>query len=256
LRSPIPFLRSCWRISLLLLHVAYGLLALRFYFPYAKAENLWRYRCHWSRWLLWILNVKLPAVQPRLSETSLAVCNHISWLDIFVINACLPVLFVCKIEVRRWPIIGWLVAAAGTVFIDRSSRTGAARTMQALSACLKQGDSVVFFPEGTTTDGSVLLPFSAALFEASSLTGIPVAPLSLRYLDASGQMSLAPAYVNDINFFQCVVAIARQPVTHVQFRQLEPLPGGEPRRSYAARSEQAIARDLQVEVLRDSAPAQ
>ncbi|GAA5172642.1 lysophospholipid acyltransferase family protein [Viridibacterium curvum] len=255
MRSPISFLRACWRISLLLLHVGYGLLALRCYFPYARAENLWRYRRHWSRLLLRILKVELPAIEPRLDTTSLVVCNHISWLDIFVISACIPAHFVCKIEIRRWPVIGWLVAAAGTVFIDRSSRAGAARTMQALSASLKQGESVVFFPEGTTTDGSVLLPFNAALFEAASLTGAPVSPLSLRYLDHTGQMSLAPAYVGDVNFFQCVVAIARAPLTRVRFNQLPALPGGEARRSYAARCEQAIAQDLQVDVMREDAGA-
>lgn len=101
----------------------------------------------------------------RMEERGAVVANHVSWLDIFALNARKRVYFVSKSEVARWPGIGWLARATGTVFINRDPRD--ARRQQAVfEDRLLAGHKLLFFPEGTSTDGAVVLPFKSTLFQA------------------------------------------------------------------------------------------
>lgn len=101
----------------------------------------------------------------RMEERGAVVSNHVSWLDIFALNARKRVYFVSKSEVARWPGIGWLARATGTVFINRDPRD--ARRQQVLfENRLLAGHKLLFFPEGTSTDGSLVLPFKSTLFQA------------------------------------------------------------------------------------------
>jgi lyso-ornithine lipid O-acyltransferase len=101
----------------------------------------------------------------RMTERGAVVANHVSWLDIFALNARKRIYFVSKSEVAGWPGIGWLARATGTVFITRDPRE--ARRQQALfEARLLAGHKLLFFPEGTSTDGTVVLPFKSTLFQA------------------------------------------------------------------------------------------
>lgn len=135
------------------------------------------------------------------------LANHVSWLDIFVINAFAPAAFVSKAEVRKWPAIGWLAAKNDTVFLMRGSR-GHARIIGAeLARALESGTKVAIFPEGTTTDGSHVLHFHAALLQSAIDTGLPVQPLALRYRDAHDQYTRAPAYDGDMSLMQCIANI-------------------------------------------------
>jgi 1-acyl-sn-glycerol-3-phosphate acyltransferase len=93
------------------------------------------------------------------------VANHASWLDIFTLNAPQRIFFVSKSEVRGWPGIGWLARATGTVFIERN-RNHARRQKEEFEARLRRGDKLLFFPEGTSTDGVRVLPFKSTLFAA------------------------------------------------------------------------------------------
>jgi 1-acyl-sn-glycerol-3-phosphate acyltransferase len=191
--------------------------------------------------MLRVLGVRLRAQVYELPERALIVSNHISWLDIFVINATTQTNFVCKDDIRAWPYIGWLVAATGTVFIARSNRADAARTARTLVERLQSGERIVFFPEGTTTNGTFLLPFSAALFEAASPADARVVPMTLRYLDLQGQTSLAAAYDGDISFMECLRAIVRAPAVVADLQALPAIPSGLQRREYAARTREQIA---------------
>ncbi|MFT3734366.1 MAG: lysophospholipid acyltransferase family protein [Rhodocyclaceae bacterium] len=248
----IASLRSTFRLSLVALHILAGLLTLRCIFPFIDEAAKKRTKQRWSRNLLRVLGVRMAMWNEDLPPCAVVVCNHISWLDIFVLNARVQTLFVCKQEVRSWPAIGWLVAASGTIFIDRTSRAGAAQALQILSASLRQDERVAFYPEGTTTNGSFMLPFSTALFEAATLGGAHVVPMSLRYLDKQGRTSLAPAYDGDISFLQCITAITREPFTEVRLQRLDTLPPGLSRRDYAAQCERLIADHLQLPVVRST----
>ena len=107
----------------------------------------------------------------RMQQRGAVVANHVSWLDIFVLNAGKRVYFVSKSEVARWPFIGWLARATGTVFIDRDPRAARAQTALFV-ARLMAGHKLLFFPEGTSTDGLVVLPFKPTLFEAFFRPGL------------------------------------------------------------------------------------
>lgn len=101
----------------------------------------------------------------RMEERGAVVANHVSWLDIFALNARKRIYFVSKSEVAGWPGIGWLARATGTVFINRDPRE-ARRQQELFEGRLLAGHKLLFFPEGTSTDGTVVLPFKSTLFQA------------------------------------------------------------------------------------------
>eukprot|EP00611_Tribonema_gayanum_P028489 TRINITY_DN7336_c0_g1_i1.p2 TRINITY_DN7336_c0_g1~~TRINITY_DN7336_c0_g1_i1.p2 ORF type:complete len:239 (+),score=16.02 TRINITY_DN7336_c0_g1_i1:178-894(+) len=116
----------------------------------------------WHQVLLRILEVKVVVRGERLPGTRVMVANHISWLDIPVVGACEPTRFVSKAEVGEWPVIGWLADAYGTFYLRRGSG-GTKQLIESIDEHLGH-DSIVFFPEGTTTDGSIVLKFQPRLF--------------------------------------------------------------------------------------------
>lgn len=232
--------RAAWRLLRLGLLLGRGLWLVRFHFPRWSEARRKRVKQRWSRRLVRCLGLRLPASALDLPAGALIVCNHISWLDIFIINALTPTHFVCKDEVRDWPLIGWLVESAETVFIARGSRAAAARAAREIQRRLALGDRVVVFPEGTTTQGTQLLPFRAALFQAAVETEGIVQPLALRYVDRQGCPALAPAYAGETSFWACLGAIARASALRVEVQVLESLHGGE-RRELARLAETRIA---------------
>lgn len=201
-------------------------------------------KARWSRQLFDALGVRLRATGTPI-DAGLFVANHISWLDIFAINAFAPAAFVSKDEVRHWPVIGWLSAHAETVFLERGSRSAAVRTKQHVVEQLRRRRRVGVFPEGTTGDGSGVLPFHGALFQSAIDAGVRVAPVAIRYTDARGRPSPAPVYVGDTTFWQCFRAIVTSGgiVAHASF-----LPtldaGASDRRHLAHRTHTAIAHAL------------
>lgn len=138
----------------------------------------------YCRFFLWVIGLPVQLRGAVLTEQGALVANHASWLDIFVLNAKTPVQFVAKAEVAQWPGIGVLARLAGTVFIRRDRREAQAQT-QVLAAEFRRGHRLVFFPEGTSTDSSFVLPFKATLFQAFLAPDMPrdmaVQPVSLRY---------------------------------------------------------------------------
>jgi len=112
--------------------------------------------------------------------------NHLSYLDILVYAAVLPCVFVSKREVARWPAIGWFARAGGTIFVDRQSRTGTGEVTRQIASVLEQGVPVLLFPEGTSTDGSVVQRFHPSLLEpAVQLNAeMTAAAIGYRALDA------------------------------------------------------------------------
>ncbi|WP_417742403.1 lysophospholipid acyltransferase family protein [Salipiger sp.] len=118
-----------------------------------------------SRLALAILGIRLEVHGPRLRGAGALVANHASWLDIFALNARRNVYFVSKAEVAGWPGIGFLARLAGTVFITRDPRA-AAEQKQLFEERLLHGHRLLFFPEGTSTDGQRVLPFKPTLFAA------------------------------------------------------------------------------------------
>lgn len=217
-------LRMAWRIGRLALHLADGCTRVGLFYPLVSERTQRKMRARWSRQLLAVLGVELQARGPLPRPGQLLVSNHISWVDVFVINAISPLSFVCKDDVRSWPVIGWLVARNHTVFIRRSSRSSAAEVRDRLVGSLSCGRSVMVFPEGTTSDGRGVLPFRAALFQAAIDAGRAVKPVRLRYVDHRGEHADAAAYIDDTTFWQSVCMLARAPRTVARVELLPALP--------------------------------
>lgn len=138
------------------------------------------------RLAFWIMGIKLhiQGVPMPIHQRGAVVANHASWLDIFALNAAQRVYFVSKSEVARWPGIGWLARATGTVFIARKSVE--AKVQQGLfEARLRSGHRLLFFPEGTSTDTRHVLPFKPTLFAAFYTHGMEhvmsIQPVTLIY---------------------------------------------------------------------------
>lgn len=139
------------------------------------------------RWLQWILRCSLRLVGGRLHvagmppRSGLVVCNHLSYVDIAALGSACPCAFVSKAEVRAWPFIGWAAAMAGTVFVRRAHRREVTGQVEDIKGAIARGVPIVLFPEGTSTDGSQVLPFRSALLQAALETGCDVTPAALTY---------------------------------------------------------------------------
>ena len=185
-----------------LMHIAYGI-ALGCVFPYYSAARQLRVMQHWSQALLGMLQVDMRvhaqhAVQP--SEGQLILANHISWLDVFVINASTPARFVAKSDVAAWPLIGWMVRRSGTLFIRREFRRDTSRANQMVTNCLRGGERVAVFPQGTSTDGTEPVHFHSAMVQTAIDAQCPVQPLSIRYLDGAGRILTDVSFTGDMTF--------------------------------------------------------
>lgn len=180
----------------------------------------------WSGGLLHICNVRIDiAEDDRLHclRHGLIVTNHISWLDVFVLNTVMPMRFVAKSEIRRWPVIGWLCARAQTLFIERGKARSAARINVHLVELLQQGECLAIFPEGTTTDGTTVAHFHSSLLQPAIDASSQVHPIAIRYQDALGAHSSVAAYIDDMSFGTSMWNILNSPGLHVRLIGTPPL---------------------------------
>ena len=191
--------RGAWRLLRALLHALAGLGTIVFVFPRLdEAGRAGRVQA-WARGMLDVLGIGLQLHgEPPSHGPVLLVANHISWLDILVMHAARHCRFVSKSEVRRWPLIGTLATAAGTLYIERESRRDALRVVHHMAERLRAGEILAVFPEGTTSDGKTLLPFHANLIQAAVTADAPAQPVALDFVDlATGGRSLSPCYIGD-----------------------------------------------------------
>jgi 1-acyl-sn-glycerol-3-phosphate acyltransferase len=216
-------LRMTFRLGRAGLHLAWAVGVAAIAYPLIGDALRRKLKQRWSRQLLSMLGVRLDAAWQAGPLRGLLVANHISWLDIYVINALSPAVFICKAEVRAWPVIGWLCAKTGTVFIERGSASAARRANEALTGHLGSNRVVAAFPEGTTSDGMALLPFRSALLQAAIDAQSVVQPIALSYLDATGRRTPVAAYCGDVTLWQSLCDIASAPGLTVRAEVLPPL---------------------------------
>lgn len=234
-----------WRLVRLALHLLQGMLTIALLFPfYAPARRRIAVK-RWSHALLAMLGVKLHVhgkPPRRHAPPAMLVANHVSWLDIYAINAVLPVRFVAKSEIREWPVIGWLSAKTGTLFIERARRRDTVRIGGEIVTAMQRGDVVTVFPEGTTTDGSQVLRFHGSLLQPALQAEAHVHPVALRYERGDGSLCVEAAYDGDKSLWDTLRSILARPVIHVQVWFLPPLPAtGADRRTLAHAAQAAIA---------------
>ncbi|MGV8806071.1 MAG: lysophospholipid acyltransferase family protein [Polaromonas sp.] len=192
-------LTGCWRLLRLLGHVLVGLWIAAVRLPRLQSAQQQARVQAWSLALLGHLGIALEIRgQPPVTGPMLLVANHLSWLDIPVLHAARYCRFVSKADVQDWPLVGTLATAAGTLYIERSSRRDAMRMVHLMRDALCAGEVLAVFPEGTTGDGRTLLPFHANLLQAALAAHAPAQPVGLRFIDrASGQVSYAPSFTGD-----------------------------------------------------------
>lgn len=232
-----------WRLLRVLMHIARGLLILAMVFPRRDAVARQRHIQRWSAALLHALGVDLTVhQQAAVPRACLVVSNHVSWLDIACVHAALPhARFVSKSEVRHWPLVGWMAASIGTLFIEREKKRDALRVVHHCAEALHSGDTVAVFPEGTTGSGPVLLPFHANLLQAAISVEAPLQALALRYSNPAERFAQAPAYVGDTGLLTSLWRIASATGLRVDITLLPAMPSqGAERRALAEAVRQLI----------------
>jgi 1-acyl-sn-glycerol-3-phosphate acyltransferase len=188
------------------------------------------------------LRMHVTGAAPAGDRPRLYVANHVSWLDIYALGAWWPARFVAKIETASWPLAGTIARRFDALFIVRGSFRDAARVKARVAAALAAGDSVVVFPEATTTDGTRLGRFHAAMFEAAIEAGAVVQPVALRYRTPDGAPCPAAAFVGDDTFAASLCRVLREPTIQLDVHVGPPLsPAGWTRRELAARAQAAVA---------------
>lgn len=142
-----------------------------------------------------IIGVRIHEIGNRTADRpALILSNHASWLDISVLSAVAPLVFVSKSEVANWPVFGMLAKLQRTIFIERKRRHKTAEAAQSMADRLRGGDAVLLFPEGTSSDGIRILPFRSALIgavhhaigDSSHHDRVTVQPVSLAYVKFGG----------------------------------------------------------------------
>lgn len=238
-----------FRLLRVLLHLFAGLLTCALVFPLIDEPRRSAHIKRWSCKLLALchIEVDIDCVDGAIAAPrALIVANHVSWLDIFVINSMHPCRFVAKSDIRDWPLIGWLCDRAGTIFISRGKLRDVRRIYQGLVASLHAGEHVAFFPEGTTAPQGTLLPFHANLFEAAIEAQVPVQPYALRYLDEQGRFHRAVDFIGDMTFAQSMRTILNARRIHARLILLPVIAteGMPHRRELADAAHAAIGRAL------------
>ena len=120
----------------------------------------------------------------KMPEVGLMMSNHQSYIDIWIIPKYAITVFVAKAEVKKMPLVGWGASAVNTVYVDRNDKVSRAKTKSEISNRIKNGRSVIIFPEGTTGSGDGLLPLKPGMFHVAATNGFPIIPTAIFYENA------------------------------------------------------------------------
>jgi 1-acyl-sn-glycerol-3-phosphate acyltransferase len=178
----------------------------------------------------------------HIPSSGLLVCNHLSYLDILVLAALTPCVFVAKSEVKSWPVFGWFAKLAGTVFVHREQRTRAAFTVKEIENALQNDSLLVLFPEGTSSDGQTVLPFKSSLLEPATRQAHQLSAALIQYALDDGDVGEEVCYWKDMTLVPHLVNLCskRNVQATVHFNQLR----------HGSSDRKQLARQLHAEVLR------
>lgn len=233
------------KICRLTVHLIRGFFIGFFIFPLISKHSKRNHVQRWSRQLLLLFNVQINMNSCDVIPSSVIISNHVSWMDIFVINSLAPCRFVAKADIASWPLLGWLVKQGGTIFISRGNKADLRRIYQHLIEQIQAGERVAFFPEGATSTQGTLLPFHANLFEAAVHTKVPIQPLALRYLNSAGELHPAVDYAGNTTFVTSLMNVLRNDEIVIELNGLDCIATeGVHRRELANKSRKSIAMAL------------
>lgn len=143
-------------------------------------------RC-WGHCLCRVMGVRARVTGKAPRAPCLLVCNHLGYLDIPLLAARAPAVFVARADLAHWPLVGLLARSAGTVFVDRSRRRAVVAANAGIRAAVARGDRVILFPEGTSSAGTAVLPFMPSLLAVAAETGLAVHYATLVYRTPPGE---------------------------------------------------------------------
>jgi lyso-ornithine lipid O-acyltransferase len=191
------FSRISWIIILAALDFSFGI------WLRGKSSSVSR-RAQWlQRWCGRVLagldiRVERHGVPP---VAGVLACNHLSYLDIIVLAAAQPMVFVAKSEIRNWPVFGRLTRWAGTLFVRRDRKADVTRFNDAFAAVVDEGVVLGLFPEGKSSNGHQVLPFYSSLFEPAVIRRWPVSAARIGYTVSEGSVENDVCYWGDMTFF-------------------------------------------------------
>jgi 1-acyl-sn-glycerol-3-phosphate acyltransferase len=214
------FLRSVFKGGLLAAHLALGAAAA----AWSRGGLDERFMRGWCRIACAILGLRVRRIGTPAPGPALYVANHVSWLEIIALGSVTPLAFVSKDDVKRWPLIGRLASAVGTIFLRRGSARAAARVVSCATLRLAEGRSVAVFPEGTSTTGEAVLAFKSSLFEAPARLGCDVQPVSVSYPLVPGRPAVAP-FVGEDEFLAHLLRVLAEPGLVVELTYAPALSG-------------------------------
>lgn len=180
----------------------------------------------WCGSLLKCFNIKVNVFgsQPtKQTESTMFIANHISWSDIHAINSVIPVRFIAKLEIKSWPIFGYLVSKSGTLFINRSIRKDAARIVDITAESLQSQDNVCLFPEGTTTEGTEILPFKSSIIQAAIKAEASLWPILVYYPKPDGSPNIKMAFAGETTMVESMRDILNIRNPEVSLHFLSPI---------------------------------
>ena len=192
----------------IVLHVIFGFIFILF-FPFLNQDIRFKIIELWSTWFLKILKIKLTVneISTNIENKSkyFFAANHISWVDIVILNSIKPSSFVAKSSIRKWPFLGFMISMSNTIFIDRVSKKSLKLAFSKVSSVLNRS-SVVIFPEGKATLGKSVNVFHSNFFQIPINKKICVNPISIRY-KKEGNFTDVIAYVGDDKLLNSLLKI-------------------------------------------------
>lgn len=221
-----PLLIRYIRIVRIIVHTLVGLVIAAVFLPLVNSKQRSHIIRWWCRRLINCFNIQINVFgtpPDQATHNTMFVANHISWADIHALNSIIPVRFIAKLEIKSWPVFGYLVTKSGTLFINRTIRKDAARIVEITTDSLLDAENVCFFPEGTTSDGTHVLPFKTSIIQAAVDAKAQLWPFTIYYPTPDGQANLSMAYAGEISMIESMDQILRLRYPVVELHFLAPI---------------------------------
>lgn len=226
--TKVSFFVYIWRCLVLAAHILFGVFCAALVLPISSKNFQHRLIRWWSARNLEILNIQVitsGAVPDKTHDGRgrMFVANHISWVDILALMSVVSIRFIAKSEIRSWPVFGYLAKRTNVLFIDRSKRQEAKR-MQGISVdCLNKGEQLCFFPEGTTTDGTHILPFKGSIIQAAIDAKAVLQPVGIYYPNPDQSANIDMAFAGETSMVESMSTILHRTSSVVTLHYFDPI---------------------------------
>ncbi|HDR51021.1 MAG TPA: 1-acyl-sn-glycerol-3-phosphate acyltransferase [Mariniphaga anaerophila] len=212
---PLALVRLILLLAITFLVIIAGYIWLKLFGFSRKLQN-WSMRM-WGKSILFVCGIKITRNEIPENSNFILMPNHRSYLDIFIVAALTPAVFVAKAELKKWPFLKTGARLTNTIFVSRSELQSLISTMNKIKASVNRGIPVALFPEGTSYKGPLTKPFKNGSFKIAADSGIPVIPMAIHFENEND------AWVDDDTFVGHFFRQMSKPVTRVTIRYGKPL---------------------------------